>query len=63
MRMCSVGIRERTQVDWISGRVLEEAGGVRLQSGRTSLGTVVGRSSAEQWRTSVRLKVKDCKVS
>lgn len=42
-----MGIRKRTQVDWISGRVLEEAGGVRLQIGRTSLGTVVGRLSAE----------------
>lgn len=44
-------IRERTQVDWISGRVLEVAEGVRLQSERTSLGTVVRtvvrRSSAE----------------
>ena len=49
--MCSVEIRERTQVDWISGRVLEVAEGVRLQSERTSLGTVVRtvvrRSSAE----------------
>ena len=47
MRMCSVEIRERTQVDWISGRVLEVAEGVRLQSGRTSSRTVVRRSSAE----------------
>ena len=40
-------IRERTQVDWISGRVLEVAEGVRIQSGRTSSRTVVRRSSAE----------------